>query len=201
MFQGSPNEAARNRVPLAYEPSTIDAILLTHAHLDHCGMLPVVARAGYRGPIHATRATVELASLVLLDSGKVQEEHAKDRRKRAERAGPARTARGCRAGVPGQPRRAGRRRECRLTRRRASGAASGRRPSGEATAGHGRQTIRCTPTSTRRRASAASRRTWTTAIFEPLYTVDDAAAANALFRGPRLRRAGDGCSRHHRHVP
>jgi Cft2 family RNA processing exonuclease len=81
MFQGSPNEVMRNRVPLAYEPDELDAILLTHAHLDHCGLLPMVVRAGYGGPIHATAGTAELARLVLLDSGKLQEEFAKRGRK------------------------------------------------------------------------------------------------------------------------
>jgi Cft2 family RNA processing exonuclease len=77
MFQGSPNESIRNRIPLAYDPASIEAILLTHAHLDHCGLIPHVVKEGFRGPIWATRGTVELASLVLLDSGKLQEEFAK----------------------------------------------------------------------------------------------------------------------------
>jgi Cft2 family RNA processing exonuclease len=77
MFQGSPNESIRNRIPLAYDPTEIDAILLTHAHLDHCGLIPHVVRAGFRGPVWATDGTVELARLVLLDSGKLQEEFAK----------------------------------------------------------------------------------------------------------------------------
>ena len=77
MFQGSPNEAMRNRVPLAYDPGTIDVILLTHAHLDHCGLIPHVVNEGYRGRIIATAGTCELAELVLLDSGKLQEEFAK----------------------------------------------------------------------------------------------------------------------------
>ena len=81
MFQGSPNEVIRNRVPLAYEPDELDAILLTHAHLDHCGLIPLVVRAGFKGPIHATAGTVELARLVLLDSGKLQEEFAKRERR------------------------------------------------------------------------------------------------------------------------
>jgi len=77
MFQGSPNESVRNRVPLAYDPREVNALLLTHAHLDHCGLIPHVVREGFAGPIWATPATIELAGLVLLDSGKLQEEFAK----------------------------------------------------------------------------------------------------------------------------
>jgi len=77
MFQGSPNESIRNRVPFAYDPKELDAVLLTHAHLDHCGLLPLLVKDGYRGAIHATAGTVELAGLVLLDSGKLHEEFAK----------------------------------------------------------------------------------------------------------------------------
>jgi Cft2 family RNA processing exonuclease len=77
MFQGSPNEAIRNRVPLAYDPKTLDIMLLTHAHLDHCGLIPHVVKEGYGGRIIATKGTCELAELVMLDSGKLQEEFAK----------------------------------------------------------------------------------------------------------------------------
>ena len=93
MFQGSPNEVIRNRVPLGFDPETLDAILVTHAHLDHCGYLPVVVREGYTGPIYLTSATAELAEIVLLDSGRLQEEFAKrhDRweRRHPDRAGAA----------------------------------------------------------------------------------------------------------------
>jgi metallo-beta-lactamase family protein len=77
MFQGSPNESIRNRVPFAFDPGELDAVLLTHAHLDHCGLLPLLVKHGFRGPIHATSATIELATLVLLDSGRLHEEFAK----------------------------------------------------------------------------------------------------------------------------
>jgi len=77
MFQGSPNESIRNRLPFAFDPGTLDAVLLTHAHLDHCGLLPLLVKAGYQGPIHATGGTTELAALVLLDSGKLHEQFAK----------------------------------------------------------------------------------------------------------------------------
>jgi metallo-beta-lactamase family protein len=87
MFQGSPNESVRNRVPFAFEPADLDAVVLTHAHLDHCGLLPVLVREGFRGPIHATPATIELATLVLLDSGRLHEEFAK-REARWERRHP-----------------------------------------------------------------------------------------------------------------
>lgn len=87
MFQGGPNEAVRNRIPLGFHPEALNAILLTHAHLDHCGLLPVAVREGYAGPIFATRGTVELARLVMLDSGRLQERFAK-RESRWEKRNP-----------------------------------------------------------------------------------------------------------------
>jgi metallo-beta-lactamase family protein len=91
MFQGSPNEAMRNRVPFAYEPRSLDIVLLTHAHLDHCGLIPHLVNEGYQGRVLATKGTCELAELVLLDSGKLQEEFAK-REARWERKHPDRAA-------------------------------------------------------------------------------------------------------------
>src|SRR6476620_11307752 len=85
MFQGSPNESIRNRVPFAFHPADLDAVLLTHAHLDHCGLLPLLVKDGYKGPIHATAGTIELATLVLLDSGKLHEEFAKREARREKR--------------------------------------------------------------------------------------------------------------------
>ncbi len=87
MFQGGPNEVIRNRVPLGFEPKDLDAILITHAHLDHCGLLPVVVRDGFDGPIYLTSASAELVEIVLLDSGRLQEEFAK-RHTRWERRHP-----------------------------------------------------------------------------------------------------------------
>ena len=91
MFQGGPDESMRNRVPLGVDPQTLDAVVLTHAHLDHCGLLPLLVREGFRGRIWCTAATAELARLVLLDSARLQEEFAK-RASRRERRDPARAA-------------------------------------------------------------------------------------------------------------
>jgi metallo-beta-lactamase family protein len=76
MFQGSPNETVRNRLPFAFEPRGLDALLLTHAHLDHCGLIPHLVASGFAGPMYATDGTIELAGLVLLDAAKLQMEFA-----------------------------------------------------------------------------------------------------------------------------
>jgi metallo-beta-lactamase family protein len=85
MFQGGPDETMRNRVPLGVDPGTLDAVVLTHAHLDHCGLLPLLVHEGFRGAIVCTAATAELARLVLLDSAKLQVEFAKRATRRARR--------------------------------------------------------------------------------------------------------------------
>ena len=76
---------ARNWDPFPVEPATIDAVLLTHAHLDHCGFLPKLVREGFAGKIYCTAATAEIARIILLDSAKIQEEDAEYKRKRHER--------------------------------------------------------------------------------------------------------------------
>jgi metallo-beta-lactamase family protein len=82
MFQGLPSDVERNRAPLPYDPATLDAVLLTHAHLDHCGYLPVVVRDGFDGPVVLTTATADLALLILSDSAKIQRERARRRTRR-----------------------------------------------------------------------------------------------------------------------
>jgi len=72
MFQGGRRDEARNKKAPPVNYRTLDAIVLTHAHLDHCGRLPLVVRDGYRGPIFGTPATMDLVALVLRDSLKVQ---------------------------------------------------------------------------------------------------------------------------------
>jgi metallo-beta-lactamase family protein len=77
----------RNWEAFAVEPASIDAVLLTHAHLDHCGILPKLVREGFSGRIYCTAATAEIAQIILLDSAKIQEEDAEHKRKRHERQG------------------------------------------------------------------------------------------------------------------
>lgn len=77
LFQGSPELIERNYKPLPTDPKTIDYLVLTHAHLDHTGWLPVLAKSGYRGPIFANPATIELAALLLKDSAHLQQEDAR----------------------------------------------------------------------------------------------------------------------------
>lgn len=76
VFQGSRHLDEDNAEPFGFEPASIDFLLLTHAHLDHCGRLPLLAKQGFHGEIIATSATRELARLVMLDSARLQEEDA-----------------------------------------------------------------------------------------------------------------------------
>ena len=77
----------RNWEPFPISPATINAVLLTHAHLDHCGLLPKLVREGFTGKIYCTKATAEIAKIILLDSAKIQEEDTKHKRKRHKRQG------------------------------------------------------------------------------------------------------------------
>ncbi len=76
LFQGYKQLRLRNWTPLPVAPDQIDAVVLTHAHLDHSGYLPLLAREGYAGPVHATRGTRDLCAILLPDSGHIQEEDA-----------------------------------------------------------------------------------------------------------------------------
>jgi metallo-beta-lactamase family protein len=74
LYQGSREIAEENAGDFGFDPAAIDFVLLTHAHLDHCGRLPLLTKRGFRGEIIATMATHELARLVLLDAARLQEE-------------------------------------------------------------------------------------------------------------------------------
>ena len=78
LFQGLKELRDRNWTALPIDPARIDAVVLTHAHLDHCGYLPRLVAQGFRGRIFCTPATRELCSLVLPDSARIQEEDARD---------------------------------------------------------------------------------------------------------------------------
>lgn len=76
---------SRNWEPFTCPPESLDAVLLTHAHLDHCGLLPKLVKDGFKGRIYCTAATSEIAQIILLDSAHIQEEDAKYKRKRHKR--------------------------------------------------------------------------------------------------------------------
>ena len=78
---------ARNWEPFEVPPNSINTVLLTHAHLDHCGLLPKLVKEGFKGKIYGTSATGEIAKIILFDSAKIQEEDAEYKRKRHAREG------------------------------------------------------------------------------------------------------------------
>jgi len=77
LFQGPKELRLRNRAPWAVPPSSLSAVVLTHAHIDHSGALPLLARQGFGGPVHVTPATRDLLGLLLPDSGRLHEEEAR----------------------------------------------------------------------------------------------------------------------------
>lgn len=76
LFQGLKRLRLRNREPLPVDPRSIEAVLLTHAHIDHTGYLPVLVRDGFRGPVFCTAATQDLCRILLPDAARLQEEEA-----------------------------------------------------------------------------------------------------------------------------
>jgi metallo-beta-lactamase family protein len=85
MFQGSKDLDEDNAEPFGFDPVAIDYLLLTHAHLDHCGRLPLLSKRGFKGEIIATAATRELARLVMVDSARLAEEEAAHRARHSSR--------------------------------------------------------------------------------------------------------------------
>lgn len=87
LYQGRRDEANRINRAFDFNPAELDAVLLSHAHIDHCGNLPSLARAGFRGPIHATTATVALCDIMLRDAARIQEQDAAYLNQKTNRAG------------------------------------------------------------------------------------------------------------------
>ncbi|MGB5776812.1 MAG: MBL fold metallo-hydrolase, partial [Sedimenticolaceae bacterium] len=85
LYQGGRQIEEENRQPFGFEPKEIDYLLLTHAHLDHCGRIPLLVARGFRGEIITTAASRELARLVMLDAAGLQEEEAEWLNKKARR--------------------------------------------------------------------------------------------------------------------
>src|SRR6266508_2361444 len=76
LYQGRREETYQRNINFSYDPRKVDAVILSHAHIDHAGNLPNLVRNGYEGPIYATRATVDLATIMMADSGRIQESDA-----------------------------------------------------------------------------------------------------------------------------
>ena len=85
LYQGEYDEYKRNSEDFGFDPVSIDVLLLTHAHLDHCGRIPLLVQKGFCGEIITTAASRELAKLIMLDSAGLQEEEARYRTRRARR--------------------------------------------------------------------------------------------------------------------
>lgn len=85
MYQGGRELVEENSEPFGFDPESIDFLLLTHSHLDHCGRIPLLPRRGFQGELITTAASVELARLVMLDSAGLQEEEARYQERKARR--------------------------------------------------------------------------------------------------------------------
>src|SRR3954449_4865122 len=88
LFQGSRAEGRRRNQDFPFRPRDIDAVLLSHAHVDHCGNLPNLVRQGFAGPIYCTPATRALAAVMLGDAAKIQQEDAEYLNRKRDRGEP-----------------------------------------------------------------------------------------------------------------
>ena len=87
LYQGSREIDEENAEPFGFDPASIDYLLLTHAHLDHCGRIPLLVKQGFTGEIITTAASCEIARVILLDSAHLQEGEARYKSKKASRRG------------------------------------------------------------------------------------------------------------------
>lgn len=88
LFQGKRAEARRRNSEMPFDPGSLDAVILSHAHIDHAGAMPALVRAGFTGPIHATSATADLCSVLLRDSAKISQRDAYYLNKRRKKGEP-----------------------------------------------------------------------------------------------------------------
>lgn len=86
-FQGGKAQEALNFEPFPFNPAEIDYMILSHAHIDHCGRIPLLVKRGFKGDIYCTDATADLLEVMLKDSGYIHEKEAEWRNKKNERAG------------------------------------------------------------------------------------------------------------------
>ncbi len=86
-FQGGKAQEALNEEPFPFDPSEIECVILSHAHIDHCGRLPLLVKRGFRGTIYCTDATADLLDVMLKDSGFIHEKEAEWKNRKNERAG------------------------------------------------------------------------------------------------------------------
>ena len=87
MFQGGKRIRQLNTEAFRFNPGEIECLLLTHAHIDHCGLIPRLCREGFKGPVYATKVTCELAHIMLPDSAHIQESDTELMNRKGQRSG------------------------------------------------------------------------------------------------------------------
>ena len=92
LVQGSREREAANEAPFPFDVDDIDAVVVTHAHLDHAGRLPLLLKRGYRGPVYTHRASADLAHIMLKDAGFINEREAEWANRKQRKSGDPRLA-------------------------------------------------------------------------------------------------------------